>query len=237
MHCGAAHYSYQDARRTAGNTNDYNGKMLRFRPKPDLPDGAQPPVGPGSTYDIPGPDAPNGPNLFDGDGGRRRQDQARDLRDGPAQSVAALDRPEDRHPVRGLGRAGRRRPQRDAGPVDVRERLADRSRRQLRLALLHGQRAGLSRPDRRPDRAGRPDQDAAADDQRARLRVRRPGDRRHRRLVRLRQPPQRLPEQHRARRVPARDRDRDGRGHAAPHEHLVQPRQPRQRERLPRLPT
>jgi glucose/arabinose dehydrogenase/type 1 glutamine amidotransferase len=66
MHCGSDHYSYQDARRTAGNTNDYNGKMLRFKPRPDIPDGEQPTVGPGSTYDIPGPDAPNGPNLFSG---------------------------------------------------------------------------------------------------------------------------------------------------------------------------
>ena len=32
---GSAHYSYQDARRTAGNTNDYNGKMLRITPIPD----------------------------------------------------------------------------------------------------------------------------------------------------------------------------------------------------------
>ena len=36
--CGTANYSYQDARRTAGNTNDYNGKMLRIKPKPNLPE-------------------------------------------------------------------------------------------------------------------------------------------------------------------------------------------------------
>ena len=41
-HCGAANYSYQDARRTAGNTNDYNGKMLRFKP-PGHPDGSTAP--------------------------------------------------------------------------------------------------------------------------------------------------------------------------------------------------
>ena len=69
MHCGSAHYSYQDARRTAGNSNNYNGKMLRIKPIADLPDGEQPPVGAGSTYDIPGDDAPNGPNLFDGSEG------------------------------------------------------------------------------------------------------------------------------------------------------------------------
>jgi PKD repeat protein/glucose/arabinose dehydrogenase/type 1 glutamine amidotransferase len=65
-HCGTANFSYQDARRTAGNTNDYNGKMLRIRPVPDLPDGSSPPVGVGSTYTIPGAGAPNGPNLFSG---------------------------------------------------------------------------------------------------------------------------------------------------------------------------
>ena len=59
-------YSYQDARRTAGNTNDYNGKMLRFRPDPSIPDGVQPPVGVGSTYALPTAESPNGPNLFDG---------------------------------------------------------------------------------------------------------------------------------------------------------------------------
>ena len=35
--CGDASFSYQDARRTAGNTNDYNGKMLRFNPV-EIPD-------------------------------------------------------------------------------------------------------------------------------------------------------------------------------------------------------
>jgi len=65
QHCGSALYSYQDARRTAGNTNDYNGKMLRFKPA-DIPEGMQPPVGVGTTYTIPAADAPNGPNLFDG---------------------------------------------------------------------------------------------------------------------------------------------------------------------------
>jgi glucose/arabinose dehydrogenase/type 1 glutamine amidotransferase len=65
-HCGANAVSYQDARRTAGNTNDYNGKMLRIKPIASIPEGVQPPVGIGTTYTIPGADAPNGPNLFDG---------------------------------------------------------------------------------------------------------------------------------------------------------------------------
>ena len=70
-HCGSAHYSYQDARRTAGNTNDYNGKMLRIAPR-DLPEGSDAAPGVGSTYDVPGADAPNGPNLFDGSEGNAR---------------------------------------------------------------------------------------------------------------------------------------------------------------------
>ena len=65
-HCGTAGYSYQDARRTAGNTNDYNGKMLRFKPKPDIPENTQPVVGVGTTYTLPDDESPNGPNLFDG---------------------------------------------------------------------------------------------------------------------------------------------------------------------------
>jgi glucose/arabinose dehydrogenase/type 1 glutamine amidotransferase len=69
QHCGSAAYSYQDARRTAGNTNDYNGKMLRINPIDSLPDGTQPPVGEGTTYTIPGAGSPNGPNLFDGSEG------------------------------------------------------------------------------------------------------------------------------------------------------------------------
>jgi glucose/arabinose dehydrogenase len=72
-HCGANGVSYQDARRTAGNTNDYNGKLLRIKPIPTIPDGTQPQIGVGTTYTIPGADAPNGPNLFDGTEGNGSQ--------------------------------------------------------------------------------------------------------------------------------------------------------------------
>jgi len=65
-HCGDANFSYRDARRTAGNTNDYNGKMLRFNPIDTIPDGAKPTPGIGTTYTLPTADSPNGPNLFDG---------------------------------------------------------------------------------------------------------------------------------------------------------------------------
>ena len=63
-HCGSTTYSYQDARRTAGNTNDYNGKMLRFRPLADIAAGTVPGVG--RTYALPTPQSPNGANLFEG---------------------------------------------------------------------------------------------------------------------------------------------------------------------------
>jgi PKD repeat protein/type 1 glutamine amidotransferase len=68
-HCGANGISYRDARRTAGNTNDYNGKMLRFNPIESIADGQRPAVGVGSTYTLPDEESPNGPNLFDGSEG------------------------------------------------------------------------------------------------------------------------------------------------------------------------
>ena len=52
--------AYGDASRTSGNTNTYDGKMIRIHPLANP--GDTPSVG--STYTIPGADAPNGPNLF-----------------------------------------------------------------------------------------------------------------------------------------------------------------------------
>jgi len=52
--------SYADARGTAGNTNNYSGKIIRIHPMANP--GATPGIG--STYTIPGADAPNGPQLF-----------------------------------------------------------------------------------------------------------------------------------------------------------------------------
>ena len=65
-HCGDNNVAFNDARRTAGNTNNYNGKMLRFNPIDNLADGAKPTVGIGTTYSLPTAASPNGPNLFDG---------------------------------------------------------------------------------------------------------------------------------------------------------------------------
>ena len=115
-------FAFNDARRTAGNTNNYNGKMLRFNPIDSLADGAKPAVGVGTTYSLPTAASPERPEPVRRHRGRRRQGQARDLRHGPAQPVAHDDRPEDRRPVRGVGRPGRRSPSADAGSVDVRDR-------------------------------------------------------------------------------------------------------------------
>ena len=52
--------AYGDASRTSGNTNTYDGKMIRIHPLANPGDTP----GVGSTYTIPGADAPNGPNLF-----------------------------------------------------------------------------------------------------------------------------------------------------------------------------
>ena len=72
-HCGPNGISFNDARRTAGSTNDYNGKMLRFNPVDTIPDGSQPTIGVNSTYTLPTPTSPNGPNLFSGTEGNGSQ--------------------------------------------------------------------------------------------------------------------------------------------------------------------
>jgi PKD repeat protein/glucose/arabinose dehydrogenase/type 1 glutamine amidotransferase len=56
-------YSFADARATAGNTNDLQGKLIRIAPIA-FPDSETPEPGIDSTYTI--PEGPNGPNLFDG---------------------------------------------------------------------------------------------------------------------------------------------------------------------------
>ena len=226
-HCGNNNISFNDARRTAGSTNDYNGKMLRFNPVDTIPDGSQPQIGVNSTYTLPERPVAERPEPLQRHRGQRQPGQAGDLRDGPSQPVAPVHRPRDGHPVLGVGRPRRRLAVGDAGAVDLRERVADAGGRQLRLALLHGQPAGLPRPRRRR---------LAAHHQRCRLRHRRPGHRAHPGLVRLQQPRQRLDEQHRPDRASAPDRHRQGRGPGAPAEPLVQPRQPGQQQRLPDLP-
>ncbi len=153
-------------------------------------------IGVGTTYSLPTADLAQRPEPLQRHRGQRQQDEAGDLRDGPAQPVAPVHRSRDRHPVLGVGRPRRRVAVRDPGPVDVRERHAARAGRQLRVALLHGQPAGVPRPHRRR---------LAAHDERRRLRQRRPGRQPDAGLVRLQGPRQRLDEQHRPHRAPAPD--------------------------------
>ncbi len=72
-HCGPNGISFNDARRTAGSTNDYNGKMLRFNPIETIVDGAKPQIGVNSTYTLPNAQSPNGANLFSGTEGNGNQ--------------------------------------------------------------------------------------------------------------------------------------------------------------------
>ena len=142
--CG--HISYADARQTSGNTNAFEGKLLRIHPLANPGDTP----GIGTTYTIPGADAPNGPNLFPREqpGRARRQGQARGVRDGHAQPLLDRHRPQDRQ---GRDRVGRSRPgrrQHDLGPGEDRERRAHGRGRQLRLAVLPGRQ-----PDRLPRQA------------------------------------------------------------------------------------
>ncbi len=57
---GSKIISYADSRGSSSNTNAYEGKIIRIHPMAD-PGGTP---GIGTTYTIPGADAPNGPNLF-----------------------------------------------------------------------------------------------------------------------------------------------------------------------------
>ena len=164
-HCGSQQLSFNDARRTAGNTNDYNGKMLRFNPIDSSRTGRS------------RRSASARPTRCR----RRPRPTARTCSTAPR---AAAARPSPRstpwacatrrawrstpRPTSRTRRGSARTPAAlgDPGPVDVRDRHAAPVGRQLRLAVLHGQQAGLPRPHRRR---------LAAHHQRGRLRQRRPG--------------------------------------------------------------
>ena len=103
-----------DARRSAGNTNDLRGKILRIHPKD------------GGGYTIPlGQPVPAG----------HGEDQARDLRDGPAQPVPLRGQPHERRPLRRRLLAGRRPPTRSAARPATAAGCWS-SAGQLRLAVL-----------------------------------------------------------------------------------------------------
>ena len=84
-----------DAQRSAGNTNDLRGKVLRIKVNPD------------GTYSISGRQPVRA---------RHRQDPAGDLRDGPAQPVPAQRGQADRRGLRRRLRTRRRHDQRDPRP-------------------------------------------------------------------------------------------------------------------------
>ncbi len=140
-HCGTANYSYQDARRTAGNTNDYNGKMLRVNPLETIPPGTQP--GSARPTTLPTAASPNGPNLFngtEGGGGKTKPEiYAMGVRN---PSRLSIDTKTDTPYTAWVGPdAGA--PSGIWGPSTYENGRADLPRRQLRLAVLHGHQAGL----------------------------------------------------------------------------------------------
>ena len=101
-----------DARRTAGNTNDYNGKMLRFNPIDSSPTGRSRRSASARRTRCRRASSPNGPNLFDGTEGGGGKTKPEIYAMGLRNPVAHDDRPEDGRPVRGVGRPGRRRAER-----------------------------------------------------------------------------------------------------------------------------
>ena len=189
-HCGAADYSYQDARRTAGNTNDYNGKMLRIKPIATIPDGAQ----------------PHGRRRHDvHDPGRRRAQRPEPVQGRPRATAA---RPGPRSTrwacaTRAACRSTRRRTsrtRRGSARTPARRAATEgpstyENAAQITHAGNYGWPYCMGNKQAYRDRAA--DGNTLRTDSPDRLRRRRPRHRRHRRLVRLRQPAQRLAQQHR----------------------------------------
>ena len=201
--------------------------MLRFNPIDNLPDGAKPAVGVGTTYSLPTASSPNGPNLFDGTeggGGKAKPEiYAMGLRNpsrmtidpetdvpyaawvGPdAGSPSATQGPSTYETATQLPTAGNYGwPYCMGNKQAYRDRIADGSLRTTNVAgYVNGGPAASPTH----------------------------------RLVRLQQPRQRLDEQHRSRDAAAHHRHGQGRGHRALQQRLVQPRQPEQRQRLPAVP-
>ena len=114
-----------DARRSAGNTNDLRGKLLRIRAKAG-----------GGYYDPVGQPVPAG----------HGEDAARDLRDGPAQPVPLRGQPHERRRLPRRLLAGRpRRPIPIAGPAGQGRWMLITRARQLRLAVLRDARPAVRR--------------------------------------------------------------------------------------------
>ena len=160
--------------------------MLRFKPDPAIPDGVQPPVGAGSTYTLPTAESPNGPNLFDGNeggGGKARPEiYAMGLRN---PSRLSID-PETDVPYTAWVGPDAGQPSATLGPSTYENAAQITTAGNYGWPFCMGGRQAY--------------RDRVADGTRAssspRLRAGRPGERRNGRLVRLRQPRQRLDPQH-----------------------------------------
>ena len=102
------HISFADARQTSGNTNACEGKLLRIKPMANPGDTP----GIGTTYTIPGADAPNGAEPVPGGqpGREGRQGQARGVRHGRPQPVLDRHRLQDGQDLRPRGSAPTRAP-------------------------------------------------------------------------------------------------------------------------------
>ena len=118
---------------------------------PDLPDGCDAaPSASGTTYTLPDARLAERPEPVQR---RRRAGDRRQTGPSPrstpwacaTRSACTID-PETDIPYTAWVGPDAGGPSATAGPVDVRERGPDHARRQLRLALLHGQQAGLPRP-------------------------------------------------------------------------------------------
>ena len=130
--------SFADARRTAGNTNNLNGKILRIHPEDD------------GTYTLPEGNLFTGKETDEGGGKTRGEIYVMGVRN-PAR--ISIDKKTDTLYAGWVGPdAGA--PSDDLGPGQVRHLRRDHQGGQPRLAVLHGQQAALPRPQpARPDQA------------------------------------------------------------------------------------
>ena len=130
--------SFADARRTAGNTNNLNGKILRIHPEAD------------GTYTLPEGNLFTGKEPDEGGGKTRGEIYVMGVRN-PARIF--VDKTTDTLYAGWVGPdAGA--PSTDLGPGQVRHLRRHHQGGQPRLAVLHGQQAALPRPQpARPEQA------------------------------------------------------------------------------------
>lgn len=132
--------SFADARRTSGNTNNLNGKILRIHPEDD------------GTYSLPKGNLFTGDEPDEGGGKTRGEIYVMGVRN-PAR--IAIDKKTDTLYAGWVG-PDSRRALHHLGPGQVRHLRRHHRPRQPRLAVLHGQQAALPGPQpARPDQAAR----------------------------------------------------------------------------------